>query len=187
MKKISVIVLFIMLLFSVSCSSTKSVKFRKMKLAKNANVAVIIDSKQNIKNVVLATFLKKGFKVKAFNATDLYSRSDIFDIKDYKKISYEFGVGEKFNLLSLQKSYSNIYKLHLYNFEVNKAESLAAIKARYNIRYLVLLELKDWENVSWGRAIDLNNFDIVWLENYPTKYSDNLETVVNHFIDSMSN
>ncbi len=187
MKKHFLLASFLIVLFIfVSCTTTKAVKYRKSRLSKNANIAIIVDSPQNIKNVVIATFLKKGFKVKAFNATDLYQSSDVFDIKDYKKISYKYGVGDKFNLLSLQKSYSNIYKLHLYNFEINKAESLAALKAKYNIQYLVLLELSDWQKVSWGRAINLNNFDLVWVENYPTKYSDDLESVVKHFISSMS-
>jgi len=39
---------------------------------------------------------------------------------------------------------------------------------------------------SWGRAINLETFEIVWVENYPTRYNDTPEKIVDHFISTMS-
>jgi len=174
------------LIFALSCSSTKkAVKFNKKGIQANSSIAVVIDSKSNLKNVVLVKFLAKGFNVKAFNATDMYQMSDIYDIKDLKKLSYSSTADEASSLLSMQKSYSNLYKLHFYNYEISKAELLTEIKGKWGVDYLVVLDLKDWEEVSWGRVIDLRTYDIVWLENYPNQYGDNIETIMDHFIESM--
>ncbi len=40
--------------------------------------------------------------------------------------------------------------------------------------------------MSWGRIIDLKSYDIVWLENYPTRYSDDVDSIMDHFIKSMT-
>jgi hypothetical protein len=74
----------------------------------------------------------------------------------------------------------------VYNFEVNKIEILKEMKVKWDINYLIILDLKDWKNVCWGRAIDLNTYELVWVENYPTKYSDNVETIIGHFISSIT-
>lgn len=166
-----------------SCSKTKSIKYSRKRIPPKTSIAIIIDSPNNIKNVILAKFLKKGYNVKAINAADMYELSDIFDIKDLKKISYK-GSAEN-SLLSMEKTYNNIYKLHIYNFEINKAELLSQIKSKWNVKYLILLDLKHWRDVCWARVIDLSSFEVIWLENYPTKYKDTLETVVDHFMASM--
>lgn len=174
---------FLIIIFS-SCSATKTVKYSKRKLPTRSNIAVIIDTPQNLKNVVLGKFISKNFTVKAFNASDLYSIDQIFDISDMKKVSHNTDVNS--SILSMEKTYNNIYKLHLYNFEINKAEILNEIKNKWGVQYLVVLDLKNWEEVSWGRVIDLNSYEIIWLENYPSKYSDNIETIIDHFIASMT-
>ena len=173
-----------MVIFTTNCSSKKAVKFSSAILPSKSNIAIIIDSPNNIKNVVMAKFLEKGFDVKAFNASDLYSMNEIFDIKDLKKLSYSAAADN--SLLSMEKTYNNIYKLHVYNFEINKADLLAEIKSKWNVDYIVILDLKNWKSVSWGRIINLKNYEIMWIENYPTKYTDNLETVIEHFIESMT-
>jgi len=177
-------VILISVFFLASCSTTKTVKFSKRALPKRARIAVIIDAKNTLKNVVFVRFLSKGFNVKAINASDFYGLADIFDIKDLKKLSY-FNSPEN-SLVSLEKTYSNIYKMHIYNYENNKAEILKEMKAKWGIDYLVILDLKDWQSVSWGRAINLQTNELIWLENYPTKFNDNIETVVDHFIKSMT-
>ncbi len=184
-KRILLLILssLIILIFS-SCTSTKSVKYTKRTLPARSNIAVIIDTPQNLKNVVLVKFLSKNYTVKAFNASDLYSMDEIFDIADMKKVSYNSDVNS--SILSMEKTYNNIYKLHLYNFEINKAEILQEIRNKWGVQYLIVLDLKNWEEVSWGRIIDLNNYEIIWLENYPSQYSDNIETIIDHFIASMT-
>ena len=37
-----------------------------------------------------------------------------------------------------------------------------------------------------GTTINLASYELVWIENYPTRYKDTLETVVDHMIGSMS-
>lgn len=169
----------------LSCASKKNIKFSKRKLPARSSVAIVYDGENNLKNAVLVKFLSRGYRVLAFNSADLYRLSDVFDIKDLKKISY--GVSADAGaVLSMQKSFNNIYKLHFYNYEINKAELLTELKNKWKVDYLIILDLKNWEKVSWGRLIDLQNYEVMWLENYPTKYSDNIETIVDHMINSMS-
>jgi len=184
--KISALFLLIFLLVQISCSSKKTIRSIKTPIAKKSNIAVIIDSSNNIKNVVMTKFMSNGFNVKAINVSDLYDRNDIFDIKDFKEMAKKSPGKKENNLLSIEKTYENVSKLHIYNFEANKAEYLNKIRDTWKVRYLVLLDLKDWENVSWGRVIDLKNYEVIWIENYPTKYSDNIESIVDHFIKSMT-
>ena len=183
-KKLFIYILICLTIFCY-CSTKKSVKFSKTNISTNSTLAVIIDCPNNAKNVVLTEFMKKKFKIKAVNASDLYVLSDIYDIKDFKYASYKSSVKDT-GLMSMEKTYDNLYKLHVYNFEVNKIEILKEMKVKWDINYLIVLDLKDWKNVSWGRAIDLNTYELVWVENYPTKYSDNVETIIDHFISSIT-
>jgi hypothetical protein len=181
--KILLTLLFVFV-FLFSCTAKKSIKYLQKPISSNSKIGVIIDAPNNLKNVVLMKFLKKGYNVKAINASDLYLMSDIFDITDLKKLSYNSGNSD--SLVSMEKTYNGIYKMHVYNFELNKVEILNDIKKKWGIDYLILFDLKNWEKVSWGRAIDLNSYEIVWLENYPVAYTDNLETVLDHFIESIN-
>jgi hypothetical protein len=168
----------------VACAPRRAVRYTLAPLPPASTLAVIVDSPNNIKNVVLTQFLKSGYRVKAFNAADFYTLSDVYDLKDFKRISYYSGSDT--SLISMEKSFNNIYKLHIYNFELSKADTLEEIRNKFNVQYLVLLDLKNWEHTSWGRAIDLRSQELIWVENYPTKYGDSLEKVVGHMIDSMS-
>jgi hypothetical protein len=111
---------------------------------------------------------------------------DVFDIRDFKKLAQKSSLGKDYLLINAQKAHDNLYKLSIYNYEMQKAETLGEMKDRHNVRYLVLFELNDWERVSWGRAIDLTSYELVWVENYPARYRDNLESIVDHFIDSLA-
>jgi len=178
-------ILSILLLSSIlfSCSTKKGLVYSSSRVSTSSRIAVVIDSPNNIKNAVLISFMKKGFRVKAFNSSDLYTQREVFDISDLKRISYDI---DNDNLPTLEKTYDNAYKLHIYNFELNKAEYLNEIARKWKVDYLVLLDLHEWESVSWARVINLTTMDLVYIENYPTKYTDNLESVVNHFIRNIT-
>lgn len=172
------------LMATASCSTKKSVKFMKTPVGSGVNIAVIVDAKNDHKNVILEKFMTKGYNVIAINASDLYSMENIFDINDIKKLSYKGKLGD--SLVSMEKTINNIYKLHVYNFEVNKAEFINEMRTKMRVQYLVLLDLKDWKSISWGRAINLSTYELVWVENYPTRYRDEIPDIVDHFIASMS-
>lgn len=188
-KKIWIMPAFLITLILLSasqCASKKSVKYLKQKIMPGSSVVIIVDCPTNIQNVILTKFMSKDFKVKAFNASDLYTVKEVFDIKDFKKVAGSSSLNDIDKLFSMQKTYDNIYKLNVYNYEINKAESLAEMKEKYNVKYLILLDLKDWEHVSWGRLIDLNTYELTWVENYAVRYKDTLETVIDHFIESLN-
>ena len=169
-----------------ACAGKKAVRFSTQKIAPGAGVVVVVDCPANIQNVVLSRFMAKGFRVKAFNASDIYTMREVYDIRDFKKIAQESSLNDQGSLFTAQKAHDNLYKLTIYNYEMQKAETLGEMKDHYNVRYLILLELNDWERASWGRAIDLASYELVWVENYPTRYRDTLESIVDHFINSLT-
>lgn len=190
MNKIFYYFIALAVIFSVTgCATTKSVNYTKRSIPQKSNIAVIVDCPNNIKNIVMIKYLEKDYNIKAVNASDFYALKDVFDIKDFQKVAYKTSLksltGENDSINSLEKSYDNIYKLHVYNFEINKANILNEMQTKWDVKYLVILDLKDWEKVSWARAIDLKTYELIWVENYPTKYSDTVETVIDHFIASM--
>lgn len=182
-KKSTCAIILILLMAFSSCSARKSMMYSNSKVPSGSKVAVIIDSPNNIKNVILISFMKKGFQVKAFNAADLYTMKDVYDISDLKKLSYDIADD---TVSTVEKTYDNIYKLHIYNFELNKAEFLKQIRAAWDVDYLILLDYSEWEKVSWARVINLKTYDIDFVENYATTYTDNVETITDHFISSIS-
>lgn len=180
------IAIVIFSLFIVSCSSKKGLVHSSSKLSPNSKIGVVIDAPNNLKNAVLITFMKQGFRVKAFNASDLYTLSDVYDIADLKKLSYNIADETVSTVSTFEKTYDNIYKLHVYNFELNKAETLQQIRSAWDVDYLIVLDLKDWEHVSWARVVNLRTLDIEYIENYPTKYNDNVETIIAHFAKNIT-
>jgi hypothetical protein len=190
MKTKSIVILIVLLGMSAGCVEKKSYQFVKQTIPKGASIAVIIDAKNEIKNSIIGKFMDKGYKVKAVNASDLFTLSDAFTVKDYKHLAYEESEvvlsSPDDTLTTAQKSFDSIYKLHIYNYESQKADLLAEMKNKWGIKYLVILELKDWENVSWARAIDLESYEVIAIENYPNKYSDKVDGVVSHFIETFT-
>lgn len=180
---IRLFILTLVVLYTASCSTKKGLVYTANKIPSNAKIAVVIDYPNSLKNVVLVSFLKQGFRVKAFNASDLYTMKDVYDISDLKKLSYNL---DEQNVSTVEKTYDNIYKLHIYNFELNKAEFLKQIRSEWDVEYLLILELKEWERVSWARVINLKTLEIDFVENYPTGYNDNIETIISHFINNIS-
>lgn len=186
MKRLSLLIIMILCLCVILyCASKKGIVARKSIINPGSRIMVIVNHSNNIKNVILAKFMKNNFIVKAFNASDLYTVDDIYDIKDFKKVAHKYPLKND-SVLSFEKTAENIYKLHIYNYEINKAEALTDIRNKYGVQYLVLMDLREWQKVSWARAIDLFNMEVVWLENYPARYSDTLEDVIDHFIISMT-
>ncbi len=180
MKAISTLCIAISaVLIGVSCGAGKTVKYLARPIPANSGIAVIIDAPNRVKNVVMARFLARGFNVKAINASDFFSINDVFDIRDFKKVSY---IGQDDGFLSLEKTYNNLFKLNYYSYEVNKAEVLADMRNRWNVQYLLLLEIPVVGG-SWGRAIDLRSNDIVWIEN---RGGGSAEKIADAFIDSMT-
>jgi hypothetical protein len=154
------------------------VKYNDKPVPRNSNIAVIIDYNNNIKNVVISKFLSLGYRISAFNAADLFDMKDYKDVKTVKSLNiYNF---------PLDKSFNNIYKMNVYNYELNKAEVFSELSKRYDVQYVMLLELRDWQYVSWARVIDVRNYNVIYIENYTTKYSDNIESVIDHFAQGMS-
>jgi hypothetical protein len=170
------------------CTEKRNYRFVKQQIPKGASIAVIIDCKNDMKNAILSKLLEKGFRVKAINASDLYTLSDVFTVKDYKKLAYdesEIILGNNDNSLnSVQKSYDSIYKLHIYSYEAHKAEILTEMKTKWGVKYLFIIDLKNWESISWARTIDLDTLELIGVENYPTKYNDRLDSIIDHFIET---
>ncbi len=178
LNKIILSVVIISAVFFASCAPKKMVKYTERPVPKNSNIAVIIDYNNNIKNVVISKFLSLGYRISAFNAADLFDMKDYRDIKTVKSLNiYNF---------PLDKSFSNIYKMNVYNYELSKAEVLTELSKRYGVQYVMLLELRDWQSVSWARVIDVGNYNVIYIENYTTKYTDNIESVIDHFAQGMS-
>lgn len=167
------------LLIATSCGTAGPVKYLARPVPVNSSIAVIVDAPNKVKNVVMARFLQRGFSVKAINASDFYSINDVFDIRDFKKVSY---IGQDENFLSLEKTYNNLFKMHYYNYEANKAEVLADMRNKWNVQYLILLDVKG--PGAWGRAIDLKTNDIVWIENFGI--GGGTEQLVDRMINSIT-
>src|SRR3990172_2350498 len=114
MRNITAItVAFLVTLSGSSRDMGRLVKYLSKPIPANSAIAVILDDQNKQKNAVLPRFLARGFNVKAINASDFYSINDVFDIRDFKKVSY---IGQNENFLSLEKTYNNLYKMHFYNF-----------------------------------------------------------------------
>ena len=167
----------------IPVSAKKGILHSNAKIPVSSKIGIIIDSPNNLKNVVLALFMKRGYQVTAINASDLYTFKDVYDIADMKKLSYDMADD---TVPTVEKTYENMYKLHIYNFELNKIQFLRQIRDEWRVEYLIILDYKDWEKVSWARVINLRTFEIDFIENYPTAYTDNIETITNHFINGIS-
>jgi hypothetical protein len=175
---------------SLSCAGKKGFSVVKQPLPKSSSIGIIIDSRNEIKNDVIAQFMEKGYRVKAVNASDLFTMSDSFTVKDYKYLAYnESDVvlsSPDDTLTTAQKSFDSVYKLHVFNYESQKAEMLKEMKNKWDIRYLVILQLSDWEKVSWARVVDLESYELIAIENYPCRYSDKVDTIVAHLLSTIS-
>lgn len=190
MKKICVITSALLLI--ISCKTAmKDSSYLQKPIPSGSNVGIIIDAPNSLKNVVIAKFMSKGYNVKAINASDIYTLSNHFDVNDFKKIAYRdsFPVlrqEENLPATDAQKVYDSIFKLHVYNYELSKADTLRQIREKWDVKYLLILEMANWEKYSWGRAIDLSSLDVMWVDNRSTRYNDSVESLTDHVIASIS-
>lgn len=155
-----------LLMLSCVSSGKNSVKYAKRYLPTGSNIALVINAPETAKNMVVTTFMNAGFAVKSVNVMDAESFT-YFEAKATGKKKVTF-------------------KLDLYSLEANKAEALSGMKAKLGVNYLVIMELKDWQKTSWARVIDLQTYELIWVENFPTRYNDNIGSLTNYFITSMT-
>jgi len=190
MKPFTLVSVVCSLALITSCIQKKGYSFVKQTIPKSSSMGIIVDSRNEIKNVIIGQFMDKGYRVKAINASDLYTISDVFTIQDYKYLAYNESEvvlsSPDDTLTTAQKSFDSVYKLHIFNYETQKADMMNEIKNKWGVKYLVILDLKDWQKVSWARVIDLDSLEVIALENYPGTYSDKVDTIVNHFINTIA-
>jgi hypothetical protein len=190
MKLFAIVSVVCSLTIVTSCIQKKGYSFVKQTIPRSSSVGIIVDSRNEIKNVIIGQFMDKGYKVKAINASDLYTLSDAFTIKDYKYLAYNESEvvlsSPDDTLTTAQKSFDSVYKLHVFNYETQKADMMNEIKNKWGVKYLIILDLQDWQKVSWARVIDLDSLEVIALENYPGAYSDKVDTIVTHFINTIA-
>lgn len=167
-------------LMIAGCATKKGMLYSQKAVTSGSSVAIVINAPNKVKNVVLGKFLQKGYTVKAVNAADFYMLDDL-TISNFKTIGSSNKIGE----LDRQVA-DSLFKMTYYGYESTKADLLNDIKTKWGVRYIILLEMQNWQDTAWGRAIDLNTLDLVWVENYPPKFGDNIESVTEHFMSSMS-
>jgi len=182
-------VLCLIALYS-GCRSARNTYAIKEPIPKNSHVAVLIEGENDLKNAVFMEFMKGGYDVKAFNATDFYTTDDVLDVKSLKKTAFVTNLFDPKNsqrqVAVADKVFENIYKLHLFNFENLKAEMLQSLRTRLGIRYVILLSLTKWDTgYTWARAIKLDNMELVFVQNYNAARKDDLKSVVGQMIEIM--
>lgn len=176
--------------FFVGCRSARNNYAIKEAIPKNSHVAILIEGENDLKNAVFMEFMKGGYDVKAFNATDFYTTDDVLDVKALKKTAFVTNLFDPKNsqrqVAVADKVFENIYKLHLFNFENLKAEMLQALRTKMGVRYVILMSLTRWDTgYTWARAIKLDNMELVYVQNYSAARKDDLKSVVSQMIETM--
>ncbi len=177
-------------LILTACRSTRNNYVIREPIPKNSNIAVLIEGENDLKNAVFMEFMRGGYEVKAFNATDFYTTDDVLDVKSLKKTAFVTNLFDPKNsqrqVAVADKVFENIYKLHLFNFENLKAEMLQSLQKRLGIRYVILLSLSRWDaGYTWARAIKLDNMQLVFVQNLNVSRKDDVKSVVASMIDIM--
>ena len=161
-----------------SCSAGQSIKFSKRPVQNNSKIAVLIDADSTMKNSVLQKLKSSGFRV--------HDAEGIFAKLDTEREKNKFIRLESSNLPVSKRTVNNLFKMLVYKTEIQKAEKLGEMRNKFDVQYLVLMTFSDWENTSWARAIDLRSNELIWVDNHPTGPGDNVETVTEYFISSMT-
>ncbi|MCS6834191.1 MAG: hypothetical protein NZ521_11500 [Flammeovirgaceae bacterium] len=183
-------VILALFFMTLSCRSSQERYFIRNSIPKGTAVAILVEGGNEIKNAVFMEFLKAGYTVKAINASDFYRIEDVLEVKDLKKTKFVTSVLDRKSAEGTatvaEKFFDNLYKLHLYNFETAKAEILTELKKKYKVDYIILLSMKTWDNgYSWVRAIQIDSFDLVYIHNYPSRRTDNVQSILSRFIEVM--
>jgi hypothetical protein len=132
---IFIAVIFIVVLLA-SCQSL-IVKAGKERMPAGSSVAILSDSSKDINNMIVTTFMKQGYTVKAFSLTDIDNSS-----KKSKATSYQ-----------------------PYEDEAIRALTLKKIRREFRANYLVILSL-DGKSSPFVRVVDLQSMSIVFLHVY---------------------
>ena len=190
MTKKSIIVAVSIVAFFTACRSTQNNYVIKEAIPKNSNIAVLVEGENDFKNAVFMEFMRGGYDVKAFNATDFYTTDDVLDVKSLKKTAFVTNLFDPKNpqrqVAVADKVFENIYKLHIFNFENLKVEMLQSLPKKIGIRYVVLLSLAKWDaGYTWARVIKLDTMQLVYVQNYSVGRKDDLKSVIATMIDTM--
>lgn len=173
---------------TLNCRSLQEKYNIKEAVPKGSSIAILVEGPNDVKNAVFMEFMKAGYAVKAFNATDFYAVDDTLDVKDLKKNAFVTNLFDPKNpqrsVAVAEKVFENIYKLHIFNFENMKAEMLQALQKKLGIKYVLLISFSNWDSgYSWGRAIKIDTMDVVYVHNYTTARADTYQTVANRMIE----
>jgi hypothetical protein len=172
------------------CRSAVNNYVIKEAIPRNSSVAVLVEGENDFKNAVFMEFMRAGYDVKAFNATDFYTTDDVLDVRSLKKTAFVTNLFDPKNsqrqVAVADKVFENIYKLHIFNFENLKLEMLQALQKKLGIRYVILLSLVRWDaGYTWARVIKLDNMQLVYVQNYKASRKDDLKSVLGNIIKIM--
>jgi hypothetical protein len=172
------------------CRSAANNYVIKEPIPKNSNVAVLVEGENDFKNAVFMEFMRAGYDVKAFNATDFYTTDDVLDVRSLKKTAFVTNLFDPKNsqrqIAVADKVFENIYKLHIFNFENLKLEMLQGLQKKLGIRYVILLSLSRWDaGYTWARVIKLDTMQLVYVQNYRVSRQDDLKSVLGKMIATM--
>lgn len=173
-----------------ACRSSRNNYVIREAIPKSSNIAVLVEGENDLKNAVFMEFMRGGYEVKAFNATDFYTTDDVLDVKSLKKTAFVTNLFDPKNsqrqVAVADKVFENIYKLHIFNFENLKVEMLQSLQKRMGIRYVILLSLSRWDaGYTWARAIKLDNMQLVFVQNFHVSRKDDVKSVVASMVEIM--
>lgn len=185
-----ILLLGIIFLSYLNCRSGSNTVVVKEAIPKNASIAVLVEGENDFKNAVFMEFMKGGYDVKAFNATDFYSTEDVLGVHSFKKTAFISTLFDPKNsqkqVDTADKVFENIYKLHIFNFENLKMEMLQNLKKKMGIKYVVVLSLVRWDTGnSWVRVVKLENMQLVYVQNLKVQRKDDLKSVIGTIVGSM--
>lgn len=189
-KSIFAALLVTLAMMQPGCRSTANKYVIKEAIPKNAPIALLVEGENDFKNAVFMEFMRSGYDVKAFNATDFYTTDDVLDVKSLKKTAFVTNLFDPKNaqrqVAVADKVFENIYKLHIFNFENLKLEMLQALQKKLGIRYVILLSLSRWDTgYTWARVIKLDTMQLVYVQNYHVGRKDDLKSVLGTMISTM--
>ncbi len=172
------------------CQTQKQSYYIAKPISKAGRMALLVKGKNEVKNAAFIEFLNAGYKLKALNAADFYTIKDVFDIKSFKENSKTAAMRKKdtkYTATLLDRVFDNVYKLHIYNFEISKADYIKDLAKKWQIDYIVLLSMKDWQKgYSWVRVINVSSLELEYVHNYKAGSRDTFQTIIKQMVQVMS-
>lgn len=158
-KYLKYILCALLCLLFISCES-RNIRHNVRGLPKGAAIAVILNASEGYIERANTLFTISGYSVRAIS---------IFKDEDAGSSKHSAG----------------LFRLDVYNSEITKAANLRNVKSNLKADYLIILEL-GMAKMNWARAIDLRTNEIICMSNYSPGLGENIETVINYFILSMT-